>query len=45
MVTTEFNIHLGDLVFTQTVRLEPHKSNNHGKAAISEPLIVENNAT
>jgi len=43
MVTTELNIHNGDLVFTKTVRLELHKSNNHDKATISKPLIAENN--
>jgi len=44
MVTTEFNIHLEDPVSTKTVRREPHKSNNHGKARISKTLIAESNA-
>jgi len=43
MVATDLSIHLEDLVATKTVLLEPHKSNNHGKATISIPLIAENN--
>jgi hypothetical protein len=43
-VTAELNIHLEDLVSTRTVRYKLHKSNIHGRAAIAEPLITENNA-
>jgi hypothetical protein len=44
MVKTELSIHLEHPVSTKTVQLEPHKSNNHGKATISKPPIPENNA-
>jgi histidine ammonia-lyase len=43
-VTTEFNIHHENPVSVKTVRRELHKSNIHGKAAIAEHLITENNA-
>jgi hypothetical protein len=42
-VTTKFNIQLEDLVSIQTVRRELHKSNIHGRAAIANSLITENN--
>jgi hypothetical protein len=38
-VTPELSIHLAD-----PVRRELHKSNIHGRTAISKPLITENNA-
>jgi hypothetical protein len=43
-VTAELNIHLKDPVSTKTVRRELHKSNILGRAAISKPLITENDA-
>jgi FixJ family two-component response regulator len=43
-LTAEVNIHLEDPVSTKTVRLELHKSNIHGRAAIAKPLITESNA-
>jgi hypothetical protein len=43
-VTAELNTHLEDLVTTETVQCELHKSNIHGRAAIAKPLITENNA-
>lgn len=43
MATTELSIHLEDPVSTKTVRREPHKPNNQGKATISKPLIAESN--
>jgi hypothetical protein len=43
-VTAELNIHLEDPASTKTVRRELHKSNIHGGAANTEPLIAESNA-
>jgi hypothetical protein len=43
-VTAELNIHLYDPVSTKTVRLELHKTNIHGRAAVAKPLSTENNA-
>ena len=44
MVTTELSIHPEDPVSSKTVRREPHKSNNYGKATISKRLIEESKA-
>jgi len=44
-LTAELNIHLEDPFSTKTVWRELHKSNIHGRGAIAEPLITENNAT
>jgi hypothetical protein len=41
---TGLNIHPEDLVLTKTVRPELHRTNTHGRAAISKLLITENNA-
>jgi hypothetical protein len=43
-VTEELNIHLEATVSTKTVQHELHRSNIHGRAAISEPFITESNA-
>jgi hypothetical protein len=43
-VTAELNIHLEDPVSTKTVRRELHRSNIHGTAAFTRPLIIESNA-
>jgi transposase len=43
-VTAELNIHVVDPVSTKTVRRELYKSNFHGRAAITKPLITENSA-
>jgi ribosomal protein L18 len=43
-VTDELNIHLEDAVSSKTVQRELHRSNIHGRAAISEPLITGSNA-
>jgi hypothetical protein len=43
-VTAELSTHPEDPVSTKTVRRELHKSGIHGRAAIAEPLITENNA-
>jgi hypothetical protein len=43
-VTSEMNVHLEDLVSTKTVQHELHKSNIHGRAATTKPLITESNA-
>jgi len=43
-VTAELNTYLEDLVSTNTVQRELHKSTIHCRAAISKPLIPENNA-
>jgi hypothetical protein len=42
--TAELNIHLENPVSTKTARFELHKSNIHGRATISKPLITESNA-
>ena len=43
-VTTELDCHLEGLVSTKAVRREFHKSNIHGRAAITNPLIAESSA-
>jgi hypothetical protein len=43
-VTAELNTHLENPVSIKTVGRDLHKSNIHGRAAIVEPLITENNA-
>jgi len=43
-VTAELSINLQDPVSTITVRRELHKSNIHGRAAMSKPLIPEHSA-
>jgi len=43
-VTDGLNIHREDLVSTKTVRRMLHKSKTHGRAAITKPLITDNNA-
>jgi len=43
-VTAELNTHLENSVSTKTIGRELHKSNTHGRAAIAEPLVTENNA-
>jgi len=43
-VTEELNIHREVIVFTKTVRRMLHKSKIHGRAAITKPLITDNNA-
>jgi hypothetical protein len=43
-VTEELNIHREDLVSMKRVRRMLHKSKIHGRAAITKPLITENNA-
>jgi hypothetical protein len=40
-VIAELNIHLEDVVSTKTVRRELHKSNIHGRTALSKSLITE----
>jgi hypothetical protein len=40
----ELNIYGEDPVSTKTVRCELHKSNIHGRAAITKLLITESNA-
>jgi hypothetical protein len=40
----ELNIHFEDPVSTKTVQRDLHKTNIHGRAAISKPPITENNA-
>jgi transposase len=42
-VRVEMNIHLEDPVSTKTVQHELHKSNIHGRAAITKSLITESN--
>jgi predicted transcriptional regulator len=42
-VIAELNIHLEDPVSTKTVRSVLHKSNIHGRAVITKPLITESN--
>ena len=44
IVTAELNAHLENPVSTKTIGRELHKSNTHGRAAVAEPLITENNA-
>ena len=43
-VTAELNIYLEDSVSSKTFRWELHKSYLHGTAAITKPLITENNS-
>ena len=43
-VTAKLNTHLENPVSTKTIGRELHKSNTHGTAGITEPLITENNA-
>ena len=43
-VTAEFNIRVEDPGYTKPVWQELHKSSIHSTAAISKPLIAENNA-
>jgi hypothetical protein len=43
-VTAEPNNHHEDPVFKKTLRCELCKSNIHGRAVVTEPLITESNA-
>jgi transposase len=43
-VTAELNIHLEGPVSTKTTRRELQRSSIHGRVAIAEPLITQNNA-
>jgi FixJ family two-component response regulator len=43
-VTAGVNVHPEDSVSTKTDRRELHKSNIHGRAVITKPLITESNA-